>query len=116
MTNQAIVITAHQSTFPRPIAFQKGAILSVGRADSEYPDWIWVTTDDGNQGWAPKPFIKSTTNGQATALSDYTATELDTEIGEKLELIEQLNGWAWVKNQRQQLGWIPINSIRIETN
>lgn len=112
MINKATVIKAHQSNYPRPISFKRGDRLLVGKADSDYPGWVWVKLDGGNQGWAPKQYIKTTDNC-STALTDYTATELDINMGEELELVEQLNGWAWVKNQYQQCGWVPLNSIAI---
>ena len=47
------IVKEHVSTFPHPVTFETGDVLQVGAQDEEYPGWIWVVTDNGNQGWAP---------------------------------------------------------------
>ena len=48
------VIEAHVSDYPNPISFENGQEIRVGKRDTQYEGWVWVTTNDGNEGWAPE--------------------------------------------------------------
>ncbi len=106
------VRTAHQSQYPNPLGFQAGEVLEVGHSDDEYPGWVWVTTTDGNQGWAPEQLIDMTTR-PPRALAHYSATELNTMKGECVTVTEVLNQWAWVTNGQGQSGWVPEKTLVI---
>lgn len=80
----------------------------LGKRDSEYSGWIWVTTPNGNQGWAPEQAIEHLTPTGGTALESYSARELETVEKEKLTLLRELNGWLWVENGAGQKGWVPM--------
>ncbi len=103
------VIEPHRPSYPDPAQFKAGDVLRLGGRDYEYPGWIWVKTDDGGQGWAPLKYIDI--SGDApTAKRDYSARELDTEVGDVVELLETLNGWVWVRDYRRECGWIPVST------
>ncbi len=104
------VIEKYSSAYPNPICFKVGDKVSVGLHDTEYIGWIKVTTNSGKQGWAPELYLNTVTV-PAIALQDYIATELNTEIGQVLEVIVILNEWAWAKNPTGQLGWVPLKTI-----
>ena len=105
------MITAHRSSYPSPISFRLGETLTVGRRDDEHPGWIWVTTADGNAGWAHETLLDLGDSGAAVAREDYTARELDTEAGERVRVLSELAGWAWVENERLQSGWVPVTTL-----
>jgi len=105
------VITSHRSSYPRSISFRQGEALTAGRRDDEYPGWIWVTTEDGNAGWAHESLLDLSDTGAAVAREDYTARELDTEEGERVRSLRELDGWAWVENERRQSGWVPVTTL-----
>ncbi len=105
------VITSHRSSYPRPISFRQGEALTAVRRDDEYPGWIWVTTEDGNAGWAHESLLDLSDTGAAVAREDYTARELDTEEGERVRSLRELDGWAWVENERRQSGWVPVATL-----
>lgn len=98
----------HLSKYPNPISFQRGDAVTVTRRDAEYPGWIRTHTADGNEGWAPESLLDVRSDGTAIALADYTAQELDTEAGEIVEVIRELNGWYWVVSSNGEEGWIPV--------
>lgn len=102
-------IEAYQSCYPNPIQFTEGDIVEVGKEDDEYPGWIWTMLSDGNSGWAPLQLL-SINGATGKALSDYSAIELSTTRGEKLLVLEELNGWYWVRNKGKQEGWIPAST------
>lgn len=106
------VIKAHTSIYPNPIKFRCGESLLLGEVDTEYPNWVKVTTEDGNTGWAPLQYISISSqlvSGVATV--DYDANELNTDLGEELDVIYELNGWARVKNSLNIVGWVPIHTV-----
>lgn len=103
-----VAVQAHRSTYQDPIAIAPGDALSVGRRDKEYPGWIWVTLENGNQGWAPEQFLDLHEAGRlAIATEDYNARELDTLVGEILTLHLELNFWLLVENSSGEIGWVP---------
>lgn len=105
------VITSHQTNYPNPISFKVGDSLKIGIRDSEYKGWIRVTTSSGNEGWTPEEYINLQVN-PPLAINNYSATELNTTVGEILELIHILNEWAWVKNSNGDLGWVPYATTK----
>ena len=108
-----IVVERHKSNYPNPIGFTKGERLSVEKKDNEFEGWIWVTTIDGNQGWAPVQYLKLEEGNTATATQDYTARELDTREGDELFLQYALNEWGWVKKRDGSCGWVPLKTTRV---
>ncbi len=62
--------------------------------DDEFPNWIFITNDLGEQGWAPIQYIeKSESDSVGIMLEDYVNVELNTVIGEKLSVLFTLNSW-----------------------
>ena len=55
--------------------------------------------------------IRHESGGVGVALSGYDATELNTVVGQRLVLVRELCGWAWVENEEGESGWVPIQSI-----
>ncbi|SHH97919.1 SH3 domain-containing protein [Ferrimonas marina] len=109
---QFLVINPHSSQYPNPIQFNAGEQVSLGVEDTEFPGWVRTTTGDGNQGWAPKSYFR-VENGEAIALCDYSARELDTQVGEHLTLKQSLLGWGWVENAQGERGWVPLNTLKM---
>jgi hypothetical protein len=103
-----IAVRTHRSAYPDPITFRRGETLSVGRRDEEFPGWIWVTLENGNQGWAPEQYLDLHGSGTvATATEHYCARELDTIVGEILTLHLELKQWLLVENSSGEIGWVP---------
>jgi len=107
---QVRVKEAHRTSFPKPISFEKGDEVLVGKRDTQYPGWIWTTTRDGNSGWAPEQLLEID-GASATARESYNARELDTSVGEILTVHRELNDWYWVRNSADEFGWVPINTV-----
>ena len=106
-----IVIASHRSNYPNPIQFVKGETLVLGKRDTEYPGWVWVTTPSEKDGWAPEPLIERTSINSGTALSEYTARELDTQVGDLVSCVKELHGWLWVEKENGESGWVPKESV-----
>jgi hypothetical protein len=108
-----IVVKAHKSNYPNPISFQKGDSLIIEKKDTEFQNWMWVTTKDGNQGWAPVQYLQIIDEQKAVAGKDYTAIELDTGVGDELLLHYELNDWGWVEKKDGACGWVPMKTTQI---
>lgn len=109
-----VVVEKHKSNFPNPISFKKGERLHMGKRDTEFQGWIWVTTHDGNEGWAPVQYLQMKQGtDQAVANRDYIARELDTRVGEQLTLHHELGEWGWVEKRDGSCGWVPMKTTRI---
>lgn len=108
-----IAIEKHKSNYPNPVQFKKGESLSFGEKDTEFDGWIWITTKDENQGWAPIQYLKMEEGNKAIAKQDYTARELDTVEDDELFLQYKLNDWGWVKKCDGSSGWVPLKTTRI---
>ncbi len=96
---------------PNPIQFSKGDQLILRKRDTEYHGWIWVTTADNNEGWAPESLIERTSSNSGNALVEYTARELDTHIGDIVSCIRELHGWLWIEKDNGESGWVPKETV-----
>ena len=108
---QYVVIANHTSNYPDPIHLTPGDPLVLGKTDDEYPGWIWVTTSSGQAGWAPEAYVHVHAKGQGEATTAYTSRELNTQLGEHLLCLQELNGWLWVENEQGDTGWVPKHTI-----
>lgn len=114
------VITAHKSEYPNPITFTKGTLLQIGekyQANPLWDNWYLCSVADQQDGWVPNQVIEWLNATHGCALQDYTAKELDVRPGEAVQVIRQLNGWAWCIKipDEQHSGWLPQEKLtRIE--
>ncbi|MDR0279276.1 MAG: hypothetical protein LBJ37_15460 [Paucimonas sp.] len=111
---QFTVIEAHRNEFPAPITFAKGASLTVGeiyQGDEGWDNWYFCEAAGQQGGWVPGEVICLQAPGQGVALEDYTARELDVEVGERVWGGRQLNGWVWCTRTVTGSGWVPLRNL-----
>jgi len=65
------------------------------------------------RGWAPDAYLEKVSETEARATRDYTARELDTQVGESLTMHLELNEWLWVENKEGECGWVPKETINV---
>lgn len=93
-----------------PLIVRKGDRLRFERRRSEWPGWIWCTSDSGKTGWVPESWVKL--EGQACIMTrDYSAFELTVSTGDELSATVIESGWAWVTNSLGESGWVPLNHL-----
>jgi hypothetical protein len=94
-----------------PIQVAPGERVRAGRRDTEWPEFVFVTTGEG-AGWVPGRCL-DTSSDPAVVLVGYDTTELATTAGEELILVVQddPSGWAWVRNSADLEGWVPLRSL-----
>jgi len=93
------------------VALPTQSTVTVGKKDVEYEGWIWVSTQNGKQGWAPVQYLRLQQCNRAIACRDYSARELDTRVGDEVVLHFLLNDWGWVENRNGVSGWVPMKTI-----
>jgi hypothetical protein len=102
---------SHEIPDRPPIQVVPGQRVRVGRRDTEWPAFVFITTGNG-AGWVPERYL-DTSSDPAEVLTSYDTTELATSAGEELILIERdgPSGWARVRNGADSEGWVPLRTI-----
>ncbi len=105
------VTAAHTIPQRPPIRVTPGQQVQAGQRDTDWPAFVFITTDDG-AGWVPERHL-DTSSAPAVVITAYDTTELATTGGEELTLIEQddPSGWARVRNAAGREGWVPLRTI-----
>lgn len=110
---QARVLRDYRTQYPDPIAISVGEPVVLGARDTEWPEFIWGTDVRGRSGWVPARVLDRD-HGDACCIADYSARELDADVGETLDLIHETGGWWWCENARQQQGWLPATHLDLD--
>jgi hypothetical protein len=108
------VTKAWHAIYPDPITFRAGDELALGVRDAEWPGWIWCTNHAGKSGWVPESYLEGHGGERGWAARDYTATELEAQVGERLTLHQIESGWFWATNRAGQSGWFPANHLELQ--
>lgn len=104
------VIKPHRPPDPDALTARKGERLSFERRESEWPGWIWCTSDSGKGAWVPENWVRM--EGYSCVMKrDYNATELSVDVGEALPPEFDESGWAWVTKEGGESGWVPLDHL-----
>ncbi len=110
---KARVLEKYRGHYARPIRLRLGDVVQVGVRDEEWPAFAWVTTADGNAGWAPVAWLRPVGGGRAMALREYDARELDAERGDAVLLHLEHGGWWWSERADGTQGWLPAAELEL---
>jgi len=102
---------AHTIPDRPPIRVVPGQRVKAGQHDTEWPAFVFITTDDG-AGWFPARHLDRSSD-PAVVLIAYDTTELATVAGEELTLLERddPSEWALVRNAQGRQGWVPLSTV-----
>jgi hypothetical protein len=103
---QGKVIKAYHSAYPNPIKAAAGEEVSLRDKETDWPDWYWCRTGDGNEGWVPVSFVERM-GDSGRFVRDYDATELTVEEGQRVEVLEAASGWLICRTSDGTVGWLP---------
>ena len=108
---RATVFRDHVPPERTPIRVTPGDQVSVGRRDTQWPAFVFVTTPVG-EGWVPARYL-SVDHGSATVDVAYDTTELGVAVGDVVEIIERdvTSGWWWCRSAADEVGWVPATSF-----
>jgi hypothetical protein len=116
-TMRFVAIDQHRSEYPHPIAFTKGTLLIIGdryEGDEGWNNWYFCTIPAHPGGWVPEQLIERSMHpGHGVAKEDYTAKELDVNVGDEFQAIKSLNGWLWCQRlSDNDIGWVPMSILQ----
>jgi variant SH3 domain-containing protein len=102
---------AHAVPDRPPIRLAVGDTVEAGGRDTDWPEFVFVTTSDGC-GWVPARYL-SGPSGRAVMQTAYDTSELATEAGEILEVLveDSQSGWVWCRSADGREGWVPLNTL-----
>lgn len=101
------VTSAHEVPERKPIEVRPGEVVEVGRRDTTWPAFVFVTTGSG-EGWVPALHLEIE-GSRGVVTEGYDTTELATSVGEILQVLkrDERSGWLWCRNQAGREGWVP---------
>jgi hypothetical protein len=104
------VLSPHHPASSDFIEGAPGDTYQFERRKTTYPGWIWCFDGHGNQAWVPEAYLMIT--GEICQLTrDYDSRELDLDSDEVVRVLEEECGWAWVVNDKEQMGWVPLECL-----
>ena len=106
------VIKTYQAQYSDPISFDAGTTVEVERSDPEFPNWFWCRAPSGKEGWVHRSFLAATLG--TTGIRPYSARELSVSGGERGALLESLDGWARIRLDSGEEGWLPESHVHSE--
>ncbi len=109
---KVLAVIAHRIPDRDPIRLELGDEVDAGaERDLDWPEFVFVHAATGS-GWVPARYL-SRTGGRATVTTPYDTTELPTEKGDVLEVLEDdtQSGWLWCRAGDGREGWVPIRTV-----
>src|SRR4051812_46201034 len=82
-----------------PIRIALGDSVTVGERDTDWPAFVFVTAESG-AGWVPSRYLSGEA-GRVDVVVAYDTTELATEVGDLLEVVQRddESGWLWCRDR-----------------
>lgn len=110
-SDTVIVTTAHRPPERAPITIRPGDRLRTGERDTEWPAFVFVSTEQGG-GWVPERLLE-TSGPSVTPLVEYCTKELAVEPGEPLTVVDADLGSGWVlcEDEGGEKGWVPARNV-----
>jgi hypothetical protein len=107
----AVAKSPHDIPDRPAIRVEIGDRVGVGERDSEWPAFVFVTTERGS-GWVPERHLDRQ-GASAVVLEGYDTTELATGEGEELEVLHEdlASGWLWCRANNGGEGWVPARTL-----
>ena len=101
----------HKPPSRPPIRIAAGEQVVAGERDTEWPAFVFVTTESG-AGWVPSRHL-SGDSGPVQVVRDYDTTELAAEPGDALTVLtrDDEGSWLWCRDQHGRQGWIPLRAV-----
>ena len=112
LVRRMVVRSAHEIAARAPLRLAVGERVTVGERDTQWREFVFVTCAHG-EGWVPARHL-SASSGEAIVRAGYDTTELPTQAGEVLEVVEEdrRSGWLWCRAVGGREGWVPATTLR----
>lgn len=107
------IVAAHTAPDGIPLTVRKGDSVELAHRHEVWPEYVWSRDRSGSTGWVPFNVLDAR-EGQAIAMEDYSAQELDVQPGDRVRLMWKAAGWWWCENTDGDRGWLPIEIVEPE--
>ena len=108
--------SAYTAKYSNPIRFESGEVIMLGGRDSEFPEFLWATDEQGREGWVHQSKFLLTSEKKAVTTVHYDAAELSVRSGELVSAEEALGDWSCCSNSEGQTGWLPNHLLERVTD
>ncbi len=113
MTDRAFIANADYEVIDRaPLVLAVGDSVRVGKRDSDWPGWIWVTALNGRGSYVPEEILAPNEDGTAGVQVPFHARDLSVVKNEPLVSVHEVKGWHWCRNDAGEEGWLPSYLLR----
>jgi|WetSurMetagenome_2_1015567.scaffolds.fasta_scaffold360067_2 hypothetical protein len=117
--NKYIVKQKWTTIYNNPIVLNAGQEIKIDNTKKEenhdWFGWVWCISDD-NEGWIPIQILNIIEQGdkhsKALVEENYSAKEINADIGDIVFGDKVLNGWLWCKKKgTEDYGWLPLQNL-----
>lgn len=113
MPERSFLTTADYEVIDRaPLILQTGDSVRVGKADADWPGWIWVTAITGRGSYVPDEILAKSDDGTARVQQPFHARDLSVVKDEPVVSVREVRGWHWCRNEDGEEGWLPAYLLR----
>lgn len=111
LPDEVVAVVDHQPPDRAPFEFPVGAAVTIADRESDWPAFVFARTAAG-EGWVPARYL-SAASGDAVVDTPYDTTELATNEGEWLTVVDRddESGWLWCRNAAGREGWVPSRTV-----
>jgi uncharacterized protein YgiM (DUF1202 family) len=106
------VLKPYEVKYLNAIRVRKGSSLLILREETNpaWKGWLWCRSEDGQEGWISKDYM-DIQGSKAIMNRDYDAREVAVQASEMVQVLNQENGWSWVRKSDGSEGWIPSENL-----
>ncbi len=93
--------------YPHPLEVKKGEVVCIGRRDTTWKEWVWVSIAGMKVGaWMHESMLETPNAVESKVAEDYSSKEISVKKNDVVESLRELGGWHWCQS-RDACGWIP---------
>jgi hypothetical protein len=106
------VTREHKASFTYSMVAAEGDGVSVGREDTEMPGWFWCRDAKGVEMWVPSTHLEIK-GGRGVFNQPYNSAELYTVVGDLVQFLGEVLGWAECLDGTWRYGWVPMDKLTL---
>jgi len=111
MKRQRYLVTReHRASFAYAMIAVEGDEVAVGREDSEMPGWFWCKDSKGVEMWVPSTHL-DIDGDRGVFIQDYNSVELNVRVGDVVQYLGEVLGWAECLDIGWRYGWVPMDKL-----
>lgn len=94
--------------YPHPLEVKVGDTVAIGRRDTSWNEWVWVTLQQEKLGaWMHESMLQCPNEPHSQVTEDYSAREISVKKNDIVDSLRELGGWHWCRKTDGVVGWIP---------